>query len=430
MATLPFHERLKPIGRQGNGLKILLLNQVFYPDVVAVAQYLADLAADLGDAGHEVTVVCSERGYDKPAERFPRKEVWHGIHIRRIFVVGQGKKSKLRRILSSLSFFLSSFFALIAIRRQDVVVVTPPPPLLSFLAALVVHVRGGRLIYWNMDLNPDEAIAAGWLRADSLAAHILAWALRYSLRVSSSIIVLDRFMRDRIVAKGIPAEKAHVIPVWSLNETANFDLAGRELFRDANGLKNKFVVMYSGNHSPLHPLTTLLEAASRLKDNADVAFLFVGGGGEFERVKHFARDCGLTNISCLPYQPLDQLGASLSAADLQVVLLGDPFVGIVHPCKIYNIMAVGAPFLYIGPPESHIVDLQNDTDVARMGNFVRHGDVDRVVALIEKLSAQADSGEPRPGRPSILDGFARSMLMPRMIDVIESAATPKRDVAQ
>ena len=38
----------------------------------------------------------------------------------------------------------------------------------------------------------------------------------------------------------------------------------------------------------------------------------------------------------LPYQPLQKLSASLSAADLQVAVMGEKFVGIVHPCKIYK----------------------------------------------------------------------------------------------
>jgi hypothetical protein len=79
----------------------------------------------------------------------------------------------------------------------------------------------------------------------------------------------------------------------------------------------------------------------------------------------------------LPYQPLRELSSSLSAADLHVVVMGEKFVGIVHPCKVYNIMSVGAPVLYIGPEPSHI------TDIASQHFFLtRHGDVEGVTAAI------------------------------------------------
>src|SRR5204863_8804221 len=81
------------------------------------------------------------------------------------------------------------------------------------------------------------------------------------------------------------------------------------------------------------------------------------------------------NILCLPYQPLAELAGSLSAADLHVVVLGNPFVGLIHPCKIYNALAVGAPILYIGPESSHLSEI-----LAALGSRVcarlRHGDAE------------------------------------------------------
>ena len=408
-------------------MKVLLLSQVFYPDVVAVAQYLTDLGVNLSAAGHEVTALCSRCGYDDRTIRFPRSQTWKNIRIRRVPVWGLGKQSKLRRIVSFASFFLSSLCSLVVMPRQDVVVVVPPPPLLSVLAALFVRIRGGRLVYWNMDLNPDEAIAAGWMKPDSLAALILGTALQYSLHTSSSIVVLDRFMKDRIVAKEVPEDKVHIVPVWSLDQEIYYQPEGRESFRRQLGLEKKFVVMYSGNHSPLHPLDTVLQAALRLRNNPEIAFVFVGGGSEFVRVKAFARELNLTNVVCLSYQPLEHLASSLSAADLQVVLLGDSFVGIVHPSKIYNMLAVGAPFLYVGPAESHITDLQQYPGIARMGRFVRHGDVDQVVELITKLAAGVMSATySRPGRPADLDRFSQASLMPAMIALIEKMAPGRR----
>jgi glycosyltransferase involved in cell wall biosynthesis len=401
-------------------MKVLLLNQVFHPDVVAVAQYLSDLSVGLSEANHEVTVICSDHGYDNPKQRFPRREIWKGVRIRRVPVLGLGKKSKIGRIIAYASFFVSSFAALLGMTRQDVVVVTPPPPLLSVMAAAFVRLRGGRLLYWSMDLNPDEAIAAGWMKADSLSAKMLCWALRVSLDASYAIVVLDRFMKDRIVAKGIPAEKIHIIPPWAQDQVAFFDPEGRDSLRREIKVAEKFVVMYSGNHSPLHPLDTLLQSALRLRGNPGIAFVFVGGGSHFGGVKSFARDNDLTNVICLTYRPLNELAASLSAADLQVVLLGNQFIGIVHPCKIYNILAVGSPFLYIGPTESHVADLGEDSDVAQMANFACHGEVDRVTGIIETM---AKAARERPGRPALLDRLSRKVLMSSMIALIECAGS-------
>src|SRR5437588_4668766 len=91
-------------------------------------------------------------------------------------------------------------------------------------------------------------------------------------------------------------------------------------------------------------------------------------------------------ILCLPYQPLSELSASLSAADLHLVVMGEPFVGIVHPCKIYNILAAKRRFLYIGPEESSITDLISNLSVDHMAGRASHGNVEGTIEQIESAS--------------------------------------------
>jgi len=223
-------------------------------------------------------------------------------------------------------------------------------------------------------------VAAGWLRADSVSARLLQRLLRYSLHRAELVVALDRYMVERILAKHVPESRVAVLPPWPHDAVVRYDPTGRERFRAVHGLERRHVVMYSGNHSPCHPLATLLEAALRLRSRGDIAFCFVGGGSEFETVKRFAREHALGNIVTVPYQPLADLSASLSAADLHVVVMGDPFVGLVHPCKVYNVRALGIPYLYIGPDESHVTELAPAFSA-------RHGDVAAVVRHVEASAA-------------------------------------------
>jgi len=394
-------------------MKILILNQAFYPDVVSTAQHASDLATGLIQAGHEVTVVCSSRGYDDPGARFPQRELWNGVNIIRIRSTGLGKGARWRRASDFGTFVASCTFRLWSLPQFDVVVAMTSPPLISFLATLAVPGRARRLVFWSMDLNPDEAIAAGWLRAKSPVARVLSRMLLYSLRRADRIVALDRFMRDRIRAKGIPAEKVLVVPPWAHDDRVRFDPAGREDFRARYKLSDRFVVMYSGNHSPCHPLETLLQAAERLAENDNVAFCFVGGGSEFGKVKERARKNGLRNVLCLPYQPMELLSRSLSAADLHVVVMGDQFVGIVHPCKIYNVLAVKKPFLYIGPNESHVTDI-----IGQSSAYVSsHGDVEGVVAHI--LHAMRNSVVGSSGGAEVETLFSKNLLVPQLISAID-----------
>jgi len=399
-------------------MKVLLLNQCFYPDVVSTAQHLTDLAVELAAGNHEVTVVASSRGYDDPEKRFAKRETWKGVSIRRIACAGFGKRNRWTRALDFGSFLLSCAFRVILLPKSDLVVAMTSPPLISFLAALLVRLKGGRFIFWVMDLNPDEAVAAGWLRPHSVAATFFNALLSYSLHSAEKIIVLDRFVKQRIIDKGVASEKVLVIPPWSHDDAISYDERGRLEFRTRHDLGGKFVVMYSGNHSPCHPLDTLLEAARKLAQNDTIIFCFAGGGSEMGKVKSHVSRHNLTNVLCLDYQPLDRLAGSLSAADMHVVVMGGPFVGIVHPCKIYNILEVGAPVLYIGPEESHVSDIFSTIADRSVTFRALQSDVDGVVRhILEAASRSGDSPIPRV-RSSAAIHFSKSTVLPRMLEAL------------
>jgi hypothetical protein len=147
-------------------------------------------------------------------------------------------------------------------------------------------------------------------------------------------------------------------------------------------------------------------------------------------VREFALRHELSNVKCLPYQPLDQLSSSLSAADLHVVVMGDAFVGIVHPCKIYNIMSVGAPVLYIGPQSSHVSDLAAQEKEIFL---TRHGDVsgvtERILLAREQQARASEEGDFSEGigrggvggvseRIGGLTVFRKQNLLPQLVNAI------------
>lgn len=405
-------------------MRILLLNQTFHPDVVATAQVLSDFAVGLVERGHHVTAFASRRAYDNPAMRFASRENWRGVEVHRLSATSFGKGAKWKRAADFGSFSAACTLRLLTTSRYDAVVALTSPPLVSYLAAWFCRLRGAKLFYWVMDLNPDEALAAGWLREGSLPTRALEVMSRFSLRQSHRIIALDRFMRDRIVAKGIPAGRVAVIPPWAHDEAVHFDAAGRDKFRARHGLTDKFVIMYSGNHSPVHPLTTLMEAARQMADDPRFAFCFVGGGSEHPKVKRFAEQHGLKNILCLPYQPLAELAGSLSAADLHTVVLGEPFVGMIHPCKIYNILTVGAPVLYVGPEPSHLADILAGMAGSPHTARVAHGRPDEAVAQIRRMAALGTRGD-RELFARTAAKFSVHTLRPQQVQLVEEACGVK-----
>lgn len=410
-------------------MKILLLNQTFYPDYAATAQQLADLALYLTKDGHSVTVVTGQRGYDRRDQIYPRRENWQGIDIRRVPSTGLGKHRVRYRLIDSFTFDLALLWELVCTPRQDIVISFTSPPLVGVVGNLFCLFKGGKCVQWLMDVNPDAAFEVGLLKRKSLVGRLLNWIFETSLKLSDQVVVLDRWMKKRIVAHGMPAKKIAVVPPWPVLDT---DHSGRDeqirAFKQANGLQGKFLVFFSGNHSLVHPLDTLLQAAYRLREDESIAFVFMGGGHRAADVREYRERHQLKNIHQLPPQPRELLKGAWGAGDLQVVVLGEKVNGLVHTSKVYSMLATGRPFLIIGPEESHLGDLLRECPT---GYRVDHGEIDKLVAVIREAQRLTPEEKQRIEkhnidfvqtryRPAItLDSFSRQVLEDELISLHE-----------
>jgi colanic acid biosynthesis glycosyl transferase WcaI len=401
---------------------LVIISQTFVPDPASVGQHMADVAREMARRGHRVVVYTSNRGYENPGLRYPSRENLDGVDVRRLPFSSFGKRSIPVRAFGTFTFLVQCVLICLFTPRLGGIFFSTSPPMIGAAAAIVRMIRRVPIVYWAMDLNPDQLIAMKKIKAGGFVARILERVNRFYLRRSSLVVALDRFMAARLRARGVSDGRLIVLPPWSHEDHMAIpgdDDRAANPFRARHGLCGKFVVMYSGNHSPANPLDTLLAAATRLRGDPDVRFAFVGGGLAKRDVEAAVERHGLGNVLLLPYQPLAALGHSLGAADVHVVSLGEPMVGIIHPCKVYGAMAVARPILYLGPAPSHVSDLLQKHGI---GWHVAHGDVDGVVRAIAAARRMAGAELAAMGaraRRALRDGLGQAMLCGQMCDHVD-----------
>jgi colanic acid biosynthesis glycosyl transferase WcaI len=404
---------------------LLIISQVYAPDPAAVGQHVTDVAEEMTRRGWRVVVYTSARGYDDPSQRYLRRERRGGVDVRRLPLSSFGKRSIAIRLLAQSFFLLQATVLGLMTRQLELVLVSTSPPFAGLAGTLVSFLRRAPLIWWVMDLNPDQMIAAGKLSELSLPARLFDWINRCTMRRSRDIVVLDRFMKDRVLAKLPAAEKVRVLPPWPHQDRAAVPPSKPNAFRSANGLENAFIVMYSGNHAIQHPLDTLLDAAAELESDPQLRFVFIGGGAGKAAVDARVA-AGARNLVSLPYQPLERVADSLAAADVHVVSMGNDMVGIVHPCKIYGAIAAGRPILFFGPQHSHVAELLRD---GQCGYSVRHGDTLSSVTAIKALMSMSDASRQAINRKAAqlsTERFRRAELLNQFCNCLERDATPCR----
>lgn len=388
---------------------LVVFSQTYPPDPAAVGQYMHEAGAAMAAKGWRVVAYASARGYDDPSRKYPSKETRDGVEVRRIPFSSFGKGSIKVRLVGGMLFCAQAALRAMCLRKIDRVLVSTSPPMAPLSAIALRKVRRSPYCFWAMDINPDQMIAMELTTAASKPAKLFESMIRATLGGAESVLTLDRYMGAALEKKVALGERLFVAPPWPMdNRLEPVDHADNP-FRAEHGLQGKFVVMYSGNHSPAHPLTTLLHAAQRLQDDDRFRFVFIGGGGGRAEVDSFQAEHKLANLVGLPYQPLDRIRYSLSAADLHVVSMGDAMVGVVHPCKVYGAMLASRPVLGLGPSGCHVGEI---VEQHGLGWRADHGDVDGLVLALrsavdtpaERLAEmgerarQAATGDGRWGR--------------------------------
>jgi colanic acid biosynthesis glycosyl transferase WcaI len=347
-------------------MKVLLLNQCFYPDVVATAQHGWDLARRLSRDGHEVTVIASRSIYGSVGATLAAEETIEGIRIRRVAENRFGKASILARAVDFLGFYAKATFAAIALPKQDVAVCFTTPPFISLVGIMLGMLRGTQSIYWAMDLYPDVPVACGVMRQGSPMTKALEAINRMCMRRAARVVVLGRCMRSRVESKGIPPDRIELIRPWAEPGAPVIPRGMPNRYREEWGAGERIVVLYSGNFGLGHDFETIVSGIDALRDDPRFLFAMVGGGKRKPEFIEALRAKGITNVVDAPYQPRESLDELLAAADVHLVSLAPGMEGIMVPSKFFGVAAAGRPVVYVGSPEGEIARCIQETECGRV----------------------------------------------------------------
>ncbi|HKQ03891.1 MAG TPA: glycosyltransferase family 4 protein [Blastocatellia bacterium] len=364
-------------------MRIIILNQFFYPDHSATSQLMTDLAESLVEKGITVTAIAGRGRYDGGGKLAARGD-YRGVRIARAWASGFGKRTVAGRLADYLSFYIGATWTLLRQPRHDIVMALTTPPLIGLVALLVARLRRMRLVALVQDVYPDIAVALGTLNANSLLTRALDRLNRFVLRKADRVIVLSECMRRHVVSKIGPEDETRIDVIHNWADGSIQPLGEDENpFRADHNLGDAFVIMFSGNWGRVNDFQTVLEAARLLRERRDILFLFVGNGGRAGELQSFCTRHRLDNVRTLAYQPREMLRFSLAAADVSLITLAPGLAGLSVPSKTYGIMAAARPILFVGDLSSEIASIINENGC---GTVISSGESEKLARLIDAWS--------------------------------------------
>jgi colanic acid biosynthesis glycosyl transferase WcaI len=368
-------------------MNIVFVNRFFFPDESATSRIISSLAFALAKTECTVQVVTGRR-FHNGSPMTSATEAVAGVGVHRIWSSSFGCTRTIGRGLEYLTFHASAWWHIrrLARRSRVVVVACTDPPLISVTAMLAIAGSQAVLVNWIHDLFPEAAILLGVLDSQGFLARLLYRLRDASLQKAWRTVVLTGRMAEPLVKRGIPTATLAVIDSWSDGEAIRpVDPACNSLLREW-GLRDKFVVGYSGNFGRVHEFATILDAASRLRTEGNIVFLLIGDGHRRDWVESEARRRGLDNVLMKPLQPREYLAETLSLPDLHLVSLLPDLEACSIPSKLFGILAAGRPTLFVGDLDGEVARIISE---GSCGAAVAIGDGDGLSRRIVELERSA-----------------------------------------
>ncbi|HVN55002.1 MAG TPA: glycosyltransferase family 4 protein [Anaerolineaceae bacterium] len=399
-------------------MHILLVHQAFAALDEAGGTRHHEMARYLAARGHQVTVIASPVSYLTGTRRgrvkwVDRQTDGPQITILRTYTYSALHRSFIHRVISFLSFMLSSFWVGLTVRNVDLVWGTSPPIFQGVTAWALARLKRVPFLFEVRDLWPAFAIAVGVLK-DPFLVKASLWLEGFLYRRADRVMVNSPGYIDHVLAHG--ARWVELIPNGA--DPDMFDAAGTGTeFRERYGLDGKFVVLYAGAHGMSNDLNVVLDAARQLRDEKQFCFLLLGDGKEKPALIARAQEQGLKNVLFLPPVPKKEMPQALAASDACVAILkAIPLYATTYPNKVFDYMAAGRPVLLA-------IDgvIRKVVEEAGAGIAVCPGDAGSLANAVRWLAAQPDRGRSmgQSGRRYVQQHFNRADLSLKLALLLE-----------
>ncbi len=333
-------------------MRILYLSQYFPPEAGATQTRAYEMASNWVRLGHSVTMLTEvpnhPSGIISPEYRNKLSQRDHlaGIDVLRLWVAASPKKSFRSRMAFYLSYmFHAAWAGIFEPGHFDLIYASSPPLFVGGAALAISYLRNIPLVFEVRDLWPESAVALGELK--NQRAIQLATRLEEACYHRAQIIVTAaNGMRERLIERGQPASKVHLIDNGANTELFRFDNPARLRLRQELNLADKFILAYTGIFGLAQGLEVVIEAAEALRSSPHIHFLLIGAGPKRADLLQMAAERKLPNLSILPEKPREEIPGYLSAADAAVIPLKDlPIFRGVVPSKLFDAWACERPVI-------------------------------------------------------------------------------------
>lgn len=303
------------------------------------------------------------------------------LSIKVHYLIKYNRMKAIYRIYTWLIFTLQAFWKLLFFDKKNELFLVSNPPFVPMLGVVFKKFFDQKFHLLIYDIYPDALVNFGYIKKDSFIYNIWAKINKKQFTEAKTVFTISENMSQTISQYASVVDPI-VVHNWVDTSFIKPIEKSENWFVDKYSLKDKFVVMYSGNLGQTHDLESLIEAANLLKEEKKIQFLIIGEGAKKALLMKMIEGYQLENVLVLPFQEPEVIPFSMTAADIGVVTLGVGAETLSVPSKTYYMLGAGNCILAIAAKQSELGNLIETYDC---GSIFNPGDVTAITDFILKM---------------------------------------------
>lgn len=304
-------------------MNILYIASIF-PTPQEGENLYTNLASELVESGHKVTVIVSEEKRKIDDTKVFRERNYNVIRVRTGNLYEIGSVEKAISFVTLQSKMKNAINKYLSDEKFDMIVFMSPPVTMYGVVNFAMKKYNCFSYLMQKDIFPQNAVDLKIMTKCNPAYWYFRHKEKELYKISTVIGCMSEKNKEYLLKhnKYLDCAKLQIFPnTTKLNREEEYIDDAMQIKRRYGIPENRVIITYGGNFGKPQGIDFLIQILGVYKDNKNVEFLLVGKGTEKEKLYRYIKEKNIENVKLINFLNSEEFSKILKISDIGLVLL-------------------------------------------------------------------------------------------------------------
>ena len=304
-------------------MNILYIASIF-PTPKEGENLYTDLASELVENGHRVTVIVSEEKRKIDDTKICMERNFNVIRVRTGNLYEIGSVEKAISFITLQSKMKNAINKYLSDEKFDMIVFMSPPVTMYSVVNFAMKKYNCFSYLMQKDIFPQNAVDLKIITKCNPAYWYFRHKEKELYKISTVIGCMSEKNKEYLLKhnKYLDCAKLQIFPnTTKLNREEEYIDDVMQIKRRYGIQENRVIITYGGNFGKPQGIDFLIQILGVYKDNKNVEFLLVGKGTEKEKLYRYIKEKNIENVKLINFLNSEEFSKILKISDIGLVLL-------------------------------------------------------------------------------------------------------------